>query len=424
MKKLLILILITIVHFSSNAQNEKRSKAYELFKAGDLENAKRLIDETCYQSETKNHPKTWYFKAIIYKEIAKNDKENKLTYYPSEVAYKAIIQSQKLDEKDLFVNENLNELLNLSTMFLNKGSVYYNDAIKNDNVASHKKALREFDNFFITLTSLGPDSVQVIDFLKINNMPYTDILVYAGYAAYKSSNIEKSKKYYAQLTSMDKNELSHDLEGISYAFILYSNILSGEGKHEKAIDLIDKALNIWPQHKKLAISELKIYQNANKVDILTEKYEKAIVNDPENIKLMIALAEKFDRLYQGYTETNDVVNANKYREEAIETYKRAIKLNPADKNVLYNLHYNLGILYYNPAVDLYKQYIKIKDESGREAMEKRYTPLFKEAVSAFEDANKVIDNNKELIDMMTRIYLILGDMDKASEMKEKYKSLE
>ncbi len=424
MKNLYLIILITIASsLFINAQDSKRSEAYNLFKAGKLEQAKQLIDEVCYNPTTKNHPKSWYFKALIYKELAKT-KDFASACDLEDIAYKAVIESRRLDAKGLFVTENLNELLSLSSIFIKNGSVLYNNAIKNDDIKTYRQSLREFDNFFASLVSLDKDSMQVIEFLQKNNIPYQDILVFAAYAAYKSGNNNKAKHYYSRLAILPAEQLNSNLESYPYAFVIYSDILSKENKHNKAIDVINKALSVWPQDKKLAIAEIKIYQNAGKTDELTAKYEKAIVNDPENVELMIALSEKYDIIYQGFMKNNDMINATKYREEAAETYKRAIALKPSDRQQLYNLHYNLGILYYNPAVDLYQKYTKTKDEQGRKKIEEQYIPLFKKAISAFEDAYQLNSTNKELIDMMTRIYLILEDMDKASEMKEKYKSLE
>lgn len=423
MKKLNILLLLVSLSIICYSQEEKRSKAYDLYKDGDLEGAKILIDEVCKHPETMNHPKSWYFKGLVYMEIAKNNKGTELSYHPGETAYKAILRSQELDEKGIYAEENKNELLGLSTLFLNIGSVYYNEAIGSDNNAMYAKTLREFESFFDVLKSLGSDSLQVIAFLDNNKMPYTDLLVFAGYSAYKSGNNEKAKKYYGQLTAYNKETLEYDKVGIPYAFITYCKILNEEGNHSEAVRIIDKAMSIWPDSKDMAMAELKAYQDAGDVDALMGKYEKAVVNDPGNEKLLAILAEKYDKIHQYYKNKGETEKAEKYRDEAIDSYRKVIKLNKGDEDFRFNLLYNFGILFYNPAVDLYNQSIRVQQDL-RGPYEEKYTPLFNEALASFESAFALRDTDKNLIDMLTRIYLILDDMDKATEMKEKYKSLE
>ncbi|MFH2142838.1 MAG: hypothetical protein ABIJ97_10465 [Bacteroidota bacterium] len=414
------LLIIPVLIFS---QNEKRTAAWDAYKSGNLDLAKQLIEETCFQSETKDHPKTWYFKGLIYLEIEKK-KTQPLDYRPAEIALQAILKSKSLDENSLFVNENLNELLTLGTIFLNSGSAYYNDAMQKDDPVIFKKSLSEFDDFFTVMKNLGNDSVQITNLLEDHKMPYTDILVFAGYAAYKSKNINKSKYYYSRLISYPQEKLDYDKASVPYAFITYCKILGEENNHAEAVEVIDKAIRIWPDNKNLAVSELKIYQDAGKIENLVEKYEKAVVNDPKNANLMAALAAKYDMIFSGYFKNGDNTNAEKFRNEAIETYKRAINLNPEDKKLLFDLNYNLGVLYYNPAVELYNTSLDFKGAEVRKPYKDKYDPMFNNAILAFEQAYKLNSIDKQLIDMMTRVYLILENVDKALEMKEIYKSLE
>jgi tetratricopeptide (TPR) repeat protein len=422
MKSLLIVLFSSLTLFIS-AQEAKRTEAWDAYKSGDLILARQLINETCLQSDTKDHPKTWYFKGLIYREI---DKTNTPTddVRPASIALNSILKSRSLDDKQLFVNENLNELLSLSTVFLNKGSAYYNQANKSDDKAIYNDALNEFEDFFTVMKNLGPDSAQIINLLVQNKMSYTDIIVFAGFSAAKSENTVKAKVYYSRLLNYPKEELVSDNVGAPYAFIAYCKLLSEEKNYTEAIKVIDKAIAIWPDNKNLAITELKLYQDAGMSEDLLQRYEKAVVNDPKNVNLISALASKYDILSSGYFNKGDYANADKYRLEAVETYKIAINLKPADMSLLYDLYYNSGVLYYNPAVDQYNKSLDYKGIEARKPFKDKYDPMFKEAIALFEQAYSIKSNEKQLIDMMTRVYLILENIDKATELKEKYKSLE
>ena len=78
--------------------------------------------------------------------------------------------------------------------------------------------------------------------------------------------------------------------------------------------------------------------------------------------------------------------------------------------MLFNINYNMGILYYNPGVQAYKK----QDEAGRAEAE----ALFGKAVVYLEKALELDKTNKNVINMLLKCYQTLNNTQRAEELEK------
>ena len=70
MKKLALLLGLSMILSMGFAQKFERTSAYNYNKDGKLDKAKLSIDKACEHPKTMNDPKTWLYKGMIYYGIA------------------------------------------------------------------------------------------------------------------------------------------------------------------------------------------------------------------------------------------------------------------------------------------------------------------------------------------------------------------
>jgi len=103
------------------AQPSKRTTAWNYLKEKQYEKAVVAIDEAILHESTKEDAKTWNFRAIIYHDIALT--EDIAASYPDALAksLESIKKSNEFDTKKKFSDKNSKILIDLATMFFNKG---------------------------------------------------------------------------------------------------------------------------------------------------------------------------------------------------------------------------------------------------------------------------------------------------------------
>ena len=75
-----------------------------------------------------------------------------------------------------------------------------------------------------------------------------------------------------------------------------------------------------------------------------------------DIRLLTVLAGSYNKISKQYIKRGYHETADKYRAKSIDVYNKAIALNPEDKNLMYKLNYNCGLLYYNRGVRMYMKH--------------------------------------------------------------------
>jgi thioredoxin-like negative regulator of GroEL len=306
----------------SNAQDAKRTSAWNYVREGNLDKAKEAIDQASVHESTVNDPKTWWIRGWVYKDIAKsNDEKYKnLAENPKEEAYNAIMKSMELDEKGANLENNKNVLIDLSTVYFNSGVYYYNEAIQllsnpeqaEDAQAAFQKAYKDFDKFWTILAKLEREAYYVQKFLDDNGIKMSSIRMYTGFSAKQTGNLEQAKFHLGKIILLEGDEVKAREMAEPLAYIFYAEVLIEMGEFYDAIEVISRGRELWPENKDLTLTELRLYLNAGKTNELAEKLQDAIREDPANINLQATYASTLDEISQTYAK-----DAQKYYDEAM-----------------------------------------------------------------------------------------------------------
>lgn len=409
--KCVFLLFLFVVSSVAISQDVKRSAAYTHFKNGDLQQAKSIIDEVCLHSETSMQSKTWYFKGLIYNGIARTNQNSFDSDIISDEALQAIIKAKKLDSDGMYKDQIEQVLLNISLLFYNNGVLRYNKGMESNHSESYKYALLDFENFFETLNILGADNKDIKEVMLKNNIDIYTIRYYAGYSATMIEKFEKAKTHFSIIVAAKS--------GVPQAYTNYCDILLAEGNKQEALNVVEQAKLLWPADEDIEIMKLRVYQQTGKTGVLTDDIEKALMDNPGNVNLLSALADAYNKISNEFKLNGDNDNYRIFREKAEINFLKAIEQKPENQDLLYDLLYNLGVLFYNPAVEVYNVCVQNPTEERKEL----YKNLFSKCIVQFEKALNIQPENTELLDMMMRVYLILENEDKALTMKEKLNSL-
>lgn len=177
---------------------------------------------------------------------------------------------------------------------------------------------------------------------------------------------------------------------------------------EKAMEAIQQAKKENPDDTQLMLTEADIYYNLGKMDKYSAVIEKVIEKDPNNATLYYNLGVTTGKMGD--------------QEKAITYYKRAIELDPEMVNA--NINIASAIL------DKEKTIIEEMNGLGMSSADnKRYEELQKERSKLYENAapylEKVIEKEskesaeyKQSVQILTQIYGMLGETEKANALKD------
>lgn len=130
---LFLILLFTQLAFGQFIGKDAVSKALFYLQKSELDSAKKYIDEADFDQELITQPKTWYYKALIYKDLYKlNEKDDK----NSPLRLTAVASLKKLNEVD--ANKEFKESGQKMMTYL--ASTFYNDAARSLNPSSYKNA--------------------------------------------------------------------------------------------------------------------------------------------------------------------------------------------------------------------------------------------------------------------------------------------
>ncbi|HEY8401230.1 MAG TPA: hypothetical protein VIK89_08215, partial [Cytophagaceae bacterium] len=100
-QNLLIFLFALATAGFAHAQNSAVTNAILYHKDGELDKAKENIDGASSNEKTSGQAKTWYYKGVIYSDIAHstNPAYQSLSSEPLKIAYESYVKAQELDPK-------------------------------------------------------------------------------------------------------------------------------------------------------------------------------------------------------------------------------------------------------------------------------------------------------------------------------------
>ncbi len=207
-------------------------------------------------------------------------------------------------------------------------------------------------------------------------------------------------------------------EGEADTYLLLSNIYQTMNDHGKAIQLLEKAREVFPEREDLQSQLLNAYISDGQMDRAMQDYSTAVDREPDN------------KLYR-YNYGTLLLEAEKY-DEAAEQFTKAIEIDPE-----YGVaHYNLGAAFVNKAVEVNEEITEIDDNlrANRSSMsaddiqsaEEKLDMLaeerkgyFEKAVGPLEEARNLFESNGEdasaVCTALFQSYVQTGEESKAED---------
>jgi tetratricopeptide (TPR) repeat protein len=385
--KLYISSALIFVALSTQAQHELVHHAYEEYKKGDLVKAQEAIDKASQNPVTAAEPKTWYYKGIIYKDIYKAREMNNHTSAARTNSVNAFVKCISLGNSE-YHDESAKAIKYLA-------STIYNDAAKDMNDEQYKTAYLNFVNYLDIESKVNPALIDTVAVFQ------------AGYTAYMDRDYDQSIKYLNQA-----KELSYR-DPLIYYFLGKSYLNTKD--YKKAETVFNEGIQKYPKDPKLARILVNLYQESGNQKELARVLTEDIKNEPGNMDYLVLLGITYEKLI-----AEDSVNKKEYFKKAGESYTQALKV---DSNNL-KANYNLGLLFYNQAVDKINALPFDTDLIALEDIQQECKDLFKQALPYMEKAYQLNPRNKETLIGLSGIYFSLHDIENSNKIKAELNILE
>jgi tetratricopeptide (TPR) repeat protein len=266
-----------------------------------LGEAKKAIDKTVQtRSDSANLYKIVY-RTVVYTTIAYADSLNTLrmpdNFFPAITVYADSLYNKK---------KVYNYSAEINYIKRNIANVYIRKGIDDLQRGNYKTAVTNFEK--------AKNLVPAADHLE----------VYLAYAAAKMGELNKAASYYDQLIETGKAGPEVILTAQKNYKVL--------GDTTKALKAIKAGRMLYPENKQLLFEEANIYNNKKDYQALKGVVSALLKAAPNSYDTNFLAAVCYDQL----NETDQAENF----------YKKAIKLNPAS----YDAVFNLGILYIKKGV--------------------------------------------------------------------------
>ncbi len=358
----------------------------------------------------------------------------------AEAVLKAVELDKKGTLKDKAATKNLNELV--------KNNVI-NEAIT-------RYTQKDFDNAYALmdygykLSQLPKNESDTI--FKTSQLQY-----FEGLIAYNAKKYDLAKKHFEQSIKDGYQP------GISYHYLADSYAASGDSA--SFIEKVKEGFNKYPDEEQLIIDLINYYMIRGKADKAIEYIDLAINKNPENPSYYSAKATIYDNrsdenleLYEKYMEkayehkkeafrnrNNPSLKSasQKKRDEALNKALEQMKLyedNLSEAESLYqksleidpeffNAAYNIGRVYLKRnaikakhADYLLKIYIN-KDFARAAEYEKAAKEDLKTAAQKFEEALKIRPDDRDLLNVLKRLYFKMRDKENEQRIIERIEKL-
>ncbi|MDQ3048519.1 MAG: tetratricopeptide repeat protein [Bacteroidota bacterium] len=266
--------------------------------------------------------------------------------------------------------------------------------------------------------------------------------VNAAYTFLQQGDLESAKT--AINLAVSHNETSNDAQAWYIRGFIFKTIYNKDEKSnkqsparlealvsfKKSITIDSSEENSQENLKNIKYLATTLYNDAaaslDSIDfkIAVENFEKFkeyyLIVDPSrtnflqnDIKFLLALASVYNQIFEADRTRIE------YRELAKTTYNKVLAIDP--NNISAN--YNMGILFYNQAVNLINQSDYDIDIVALDDVQDNSIKLFKESLPFMEKAYSLDPNRKETLLGLSGIYFSLNEKEKSNMFKQKLEEI-
>lgn len=201
-----------------------------------------------------------------------------------------------------------------------------------------------------------------------------------------------------------------------------------KGDSTTAMESLRKGRGAFPDDMGLLTQETNLFLALGKQQEALNNLKVSLERDPKNALFYFITGQ----IYENMADPKDKVtgkdlekpkNFDELFKNAESNYLKAIELNPANKEYLYNSLYNLGAMYNNYGGFLANHKIeKITDMAKyQKENEAKAQEFYKKAIPFLERALAIKGDDRSTMSALRKLYMLTGNDAKAKEMTEKLK---
>lgn len=375
MKKIIVIVLALFISLGAIAQMGKVTSAMSFIDQGLLDKAKEALDEALVNEKSKDNPKTYYAKGRLCQEIFKSTdpKYKELIPNPLEEAYAAYEKAIQLDPKGTIKKQ-----MSLNSTYLLLGNDFINQGVQKYEAKDYEGSLTAFDNNIKVASS--DLYVGVID---------SGVYYNAGLAAFNGKMYDRAIPYFQKCAEMK-------YEGTMPFFLIYNCYMSLKDMANAEATLL-AAFKTYPEDKDVIMQLVDFYINNNKLDEAFAHLNVAKEKNPNDHTLW-------------WAEGVIYMRQDKY-DDAIRVLTKSVEL----KGDEYNTQFNLGVSYYNKAVEMFQKANDIMDVKKYNAAVEEANKVFVKAIPYFEKANQLnptdVDTMKNLKELYFRLRAVFPEYE-------------
>ncbi|MCK9291665.1 MAG: hypothetical protein WCR58_05315 [Bacteroidales bacterium] len=377
MKKIVLTLTVAFMALMTMAQKSERTSAYMYNKNGQYDKAREAIDKAIQHDKTKDDPKTWMYRGIIYLNIVYSETYADLDSEALEKSFESFQKAMELDPEDK--GRQMVEILPRVDVI---GQQYFSQAVDAFNENDFQTASIEFKKSF--------DVAQTIH--KVDTLA----LLNAGLASIRGDLFDQALGYYNQLIELDIVEPD--------IFRNKAAAYRGLGQNEEMMETIKAGRERYPDDAGLMLEEINAYlaigEGAKVVDNLKELVEQ----DPNNASIFFVLGTIYG------DETNeamfDLDTAELYYSKAIAVH-----------DDYYDAIYNLGALYINESnrIQVEANDLPLSETKKYDEMTEQANEIIRKALPYLEKAYEIMPDNEETKQVLVTIYTRFNMDDKLKE---------
>jgi hypothetical protein len=239
---------------------------------------------------------------------------------------------------------------------------------------------------------------------KLEGVVDTTLAYYAGMAASRADMEKPSDEMkQASIKYYEVARANNYPEPDMYVFLKDKYLAIGDTAG--GVKVLEDGMNKYPDNQAIIIELINYYLMNNKEEAALEYLKIAQEADPTNLSFIFAEGTLYDK-------TGD-------QDKALAAYNRCIEIDPN----YFNAYYNVGVMYYNQAVELYKvaDTIKTAKEYG-EAKDAGDVVLAK-SLPYMEKAHEIDPNEPSTLETLKTLYYRLQMNEKYEEVKTKIEGL-
>ena len=375
MRTFLTLMLTAICVVGYAQKKPKINQALSALEAGNLAEAKSIIDAAIEHEKTMNDPKTWFYRGQIYASLDTANNEPGAM----DEALKAFDKALELDPEQKAINTvdfSTGQVVNVDSKRQGYYAYYYNEAIEAYNAESFESAADNFETAFYI------------------NPADTNAILNAAYSASASGDADRAAENFVKSYDAGVRDKMVFLQ-------LYNHHVKKE-EYETALDMIRKGKETYPDDLELGRFEINLLIQLEKAGEAAKALEEAIAADPENPDLLFSLGVLLD-------ESGDKAGA-------MESYEKAIIVDPNH----FNSNFNKGVAMFNKANDLIKERnaLSYKETAKNKELTQKINVELENALPVWEKLYSLRSTDEKVLETLGYIYSTLRMNDKAEKIQD------